>query len=638
MARSAKQESQISAGGRPSCVRQCEKISVFMKIFQSGAVIFSLAVLSLIFTGCSSQVAQQPQSSLIPATPPEYQYRVAFHPGASAYFSVRLKLPPLGPQQRFFHFSTIGVYAPVGLGSLVKRFRAEDARGREATVRRRSENTWEFSNPSAVRVIEYDIADTWGSPELGQAIPEMVGTRIDSEYVFLSSQAVFGFIEGLEFGRVQVEFDLPDWWTVCSALPQDDRGRFYAQHYGQLTTSPFLLGDLDVAEEYLRGSRVRFFLFSRDGQNSTPEIIPLTENILNATEAFLGDLPIDDYTMLFVFDDRSAGGVEYPQSAAFVFRDRPLEEIRPQVQDVIAHEYFHLIIPYSIRSDRISKFNLLRSRPSQHLWFFEGVTEWASDMIQLRYGLKNIREYFLNDVRPKLFREERFGSEISLREISLSRRRAANDYLNVYSRGALVALLFDIHLLERTWGRRGLREVINDLRQDFGPDHPLPEERFFEILIDYSGPEFEDFIRDYIAGNKPLPVKEMLHKIGIDYQKERRIPNPGADLGVFPVVKNGKVVVQWVDLETGQQGLRKGDVLQKIAGRPVHPGRLDYLFSEFIPSLSIGRVVEVQIARNGLPATLSIRLISQKARHVFSIPRLLTPNQRKIRDIWLKNR
>ncbi|MEZ4762144.1 MAG: hypothetical protein R3C26_02730 [Calditrichia bacterium] len=62
--------------------------------------------------------------------------------------------------------------------------------------------------------------------------------------------------------------------------------------------------------------------------------------------------------------------------------------------------------------------------------------------------------------------------------MSLQSRGNPRDYANVYSRGALVAALLDIHLIDLTDGRRGLQDVINDLILDYGKSRPLPEDQF----------------------------------------------------------------------------------------------------------------------------------------------------------------
>ncbi|MEZ4762143.1 MAG: hypothetical protein R3C26_02725 [Calditrichia bacterium] len=108
--------------------------------------------------------------------------------------------------------------------------------------------------------------------------------------------------------------------------------------------------------------------------------------------------------MLFVFEDLFAGGVNISRAAHFIFEEDNLETIRADVQDVIAHEYFHLIIPFSIRSDALSIDDFC-DRARRSTSGFRGVTEWASDIIQLRASLKDLRHYIVEDFRQKIFRE-----------------------------------------------------------------------------------------------------------------------------------------------------------------------------------------------------------------------------------------
>ncbi|MCB0301062.1 MAG: hypothetical protein KDE52_13485, partial [Calditrichaeota bacterium] len=332
-----------------------------------------------------------------------------------------------------------------------------------------------------------------------------------------------------------------------------------------------------------------------------------------------------------------AGGVEYQQSGAFIFEEDDLETIRVDVQDVIAHEYFHLIIPFSIRSDALSIDDFLRSRPTQHLWFFEGVTEWASDIIQLRAGLKDLRHYIVEDFRQKIFRETLFGSETSLSDMSLQSRGNPRDYANVYSRGALVAALLDIHLIDLTDGRRGLQDVINDLILDYGKSRPLPEDQFFEILIDYCGPEFESFIRKYIIGNAPLPYAEMLEKVGINYIESKLSEPAENDFGFFTGADERGVRILWIDDELAKFDVQKDDLLLAIANRRVTPENYQrLLYDELLPRMDIGERYPLQLVRNGKRIQRTAEIVQRKDRHLFSVPGMISPAQQRVREAWLR--
>ncbi len=617
------------------------KINIFLQTHLCRRDLLKVLVsLLIIFASCTKPVAR----STIEKTARTYAYDYALDltTPEDGLFKVTLFVKNLGSKNNVFRFAGAGPYHAIDFGQIVHVFKAFDNAGNEVPTRRIDRTRWQLGQPQRIAKIYYEIADTRHLPDAdaggkNQRPVEMLGTTLMQDFAFISGQGVFGFLQGWERAPMRLRIDCPADWQIGTALQSDEAGYFYAQNFGQLASTPILTGYLSETSERILGSDVYFYTYSKTDKITSDDLLPLVNDVLNATDDFLnGKLPIDDYTMLFLFEYRFAGGVEYYNSSAFVFAEDELANIRGDVQDVIAHEYFHLVIPFSIRSDAVNFDDFFGGKPTAQLWFFEGVTEWASDIIQLRSGLKSLKHYILQDFRDKMIREALFGSEVSLRDMSLAARGNPREYANVYSRGALVAALLDIHLLDLTNGRRGLRDVINDLILDFGKDRPLPEEQFFEILIDYCGPEFEDFIRRYIIGNAPLPYKEMLEKVGIIYQPERPAAEAQADFGIVMGVTGRDVVALKIEDEATSGGVRKGDVIRRINGRVITPANFqNVVYRQLLPRMDIGESYTLEALRNGRRMRITGETIRRKDHHLFSLPRMLTPSQQRVRDAWL---
>ncbi|WP_240410350.1 M61 family metallopeptidase [Hymenobacter oligotrophus] len=130
-----------------------------------------------------------------------------------------------------------------------------------------------------------------------------------------------------------------------------------------------------------------------------------------------------------------------------------------------AHEFFHIVTPLNIHSEIIERFNFVQPTGSQHLWLYEGTTEWAAHMMQLRGGLITLDEY-LATLRNKVgYSQERADTTYSLKRLGLNSfsDEGQQQYGNIYQRGALTASLLDLRLLELSGGKRGLREVLLEL-------------------------------------------------------------------------------------------------------------------------------------------------------------------------------
>jgi predicted metalloprotease with PDZ domain len=46
------------------------------------------------------------------------------------------------------------------------------------------------------------------------------------------------------------------------------------------------------------------------------------------------------------------------------------------MKDVVSHEFFHIVTPLTIHSKEIHYFDYNSPKMSEHLWMYEGVTEY----------------------------------------------------------------------------------------------------------------------------------------------------------------------------------------------------------------------------------------------------------------------
>jgi len=107
---------------------------------------------------------------------------------------------------------------------------------------------------------------------------------------------------------------------------------------------------------------------------------------------------------------------------------------------------------------------------SEHLWLYEGVTEYNAHYIQLREGLINFDTY-LNIFKEKMESSMSFDDKLPFTELSKGALdKYASQYLNVYQKGALIGMCLDILIRNETNGENGLQDVINILLQRYGID------------------------------------------------------------------------------------------------------------------------------------------------------------------------
>lgn len=454
------------------------------------------------------------------------EYTVNLNDRADDLFKVELKVKGLKKNNAVYQFAATapGTYQVMDMGRFVRKFEAFDAKGRKITTKQISTNQWQLSAPEKVATIRYHIAETFDTPVKENKIYEMCGSSIEEDHVLINGQAVFGYPTGMQDAPLKIKIDYPQEWIYGTALEVKE-GFFLANNYDHIVDSPILFGKLSKASTKIRNTDVELYTYSKTGKITSERLLASMTNMLVAADAFLNGLPVPRYTFLFHFENTSAGAWEHSYSSEYIIKEEEWSEaFGKKMTDIAAHEFFHIVTPLNIHSEIIEKFNFVQPVASEHLWLYEGTTEWASHKMQLTYSIKTLDDYF-KELRQKVIVDERFyDKNYSLSKISLTSYtpEGQKQYSNIYMRGALVAGLLDIRLLELSKGQRGYREVINELAKEYGANKSFPEKEWFEIFTQKTYPEIADFFNRYVKNAEPLPLEEYYAKIGILYDKSKK--------------------------------------------------------------------------------------------------------------------
>ena len=411
-----------------------------------------------------------------------------------------------------------GTYQVMDIGRYVRSFEAFDAAGRSVPVERVSVNQWRLSDPARVRTLRYAISETWDTPVDRHQVYLMCGTSIERDHALINPHAVIGYPSGMQARPIRLRIAYPAAWKVGTALERDRSGAYVAEDFDRLVDSPILLGRLTEARTRVTGVPVGIYTYSRTGKIRSSQLLGAMDDMLQAAGRFLGKLPVSRYTFLYHFDERPAGAWEHSLSSEYVLQESEFtDSVGRYVKDIAAHEFFHIVTPLNIHSEIIEHFNFVTPVPSQHLWLYEGTTEWAAHAMQLRAGLKSLDEYLAKVIEKMRIDRARYDSTWSLKELALTSYSDSGQaqYGNIYMRGALAAGLLDIRLLELSGGQRGLQDLILDLTHRFGKRRAFPESTFVDTLAAMTSPEIRDFFNRYVWDSQRLPIAEYYGKLGI---------------------------------------------------------------------------------------------------------------------------
>ncbi|TXI71434.1 MAG: peptidase [Cyclobacteriaceae bacterium] len=471
------------------------------------------------------------ESSGNPVVPDEvdlstsFYYQVDLTDRSDDTFKVRMYVDNLSEDNKVYQFpATVpGVYDIFDIGRFVVSFKAFDEAGVELGAVNISTNQWELSDPVATRMLEFEVKETFDTPVTEHPLYKMGGTSMEEDHVLLNAFDVLGYPTGLKERDFYLDVERPSGWKIATSLPKTAGGLYYAEDYDKFVDSPIIVGDITVASVLIDGAKINVNTYSEADQISAGQVLNDVEQVMEDASAFLKGLPVDHYNFIYFFyNGPGSGALEHSYSSVYVLNDRPYTASYGNgIRDISAHEFFHIVTPLNIHSEIIEDFNFAEPTASQHLWLYEGVTEWASLMMQYRNG-SYTTPGILNEFRFKKNSADDYDQNMSLTVMSQTcyTPEGGAQFGNVYQKGALVAALLDIRLLELSDGERGLRELILELIDVYGPNNAFSEENFFDDLVDRTYPEIAGFIDLYIKGTAPLPMEEYFNKIGVDFIPE----------------------------------------------------------------------------------------------------------------------
>ena len=451
--------------------------------------------------------------------------------------------------------------------------------------------------------------------------------------VLLNPNSVFGYFSGLAEAPIRIKLDYPVNWNIGTPAERRFENYFFIRDFDELIQTPFLLGKLTSTKFSVKGINVDVYAYSKSNIIEAADLKTPIKKVVNAASNFMERKPAEYYTFLFHFDDKSIGAHEHPTSSVYILKDEALKAHQTRLYQVIAHEFFHTETPFYICEKSIRDFDYENAVPTKHLWFYEGITEWAANIMLLKYGMMDYFDYF-SDLSSKVSHSLKLDGSVSLEDISQNSYTADHEqYLYIYSKGALTATLMDIHLLDVTGGKKGLRDVIVELSRKYNPENPFDSDTFIDEFIKASHPSMREFIDDYVLESMNLPIAEYFNKMGVRYFKEYSddFGRSSLGFGLWGDDETGKIVVKEPDVRVKKFGVLENDTLLTLNGTDVNENNIGELLNSMnLPDSPIGAKYTVTVKRSSEIIRLDAETVLLKFHHIFLPMRETRPNYKKL--------
>ncbi len=566
-------------------------------------------------------------------------------------YNVTVLVPQLSEEDNIYSFVSYapGVHQPLDFGRFVKSFRVYDNDGNELITNKISINDFKILEPIKVSKIVYEIDDSFDMSTDYHPIYPMSGTGITDNYIIINTHGVFGYFKNLKNSPIELKLKLDGNPKVGTALDKNTEGTFLVDSYYHFTDSPILIGEeLTYASSMVDEIKVEAFVYSPNDKINAEIVLELAGPILNAAKEFIGYSPVDRYVFLMYFNDHQdvkempvlkfGGALEHSYSSTYALQADP--RFLPMLKNIIAHEFMHILSPLNLHSEILA--NTDYSKPvsqDDHVWLYEGVTEWVSYAMQVRSGIATFEDY-LSYLSDKIVESEKFNSEYSLVRISQewSTDEGNKQYGNIYQLGSLTAAMLDIKLLQLSNGETGLREVYLELIKTYGKNKPFDNATFFDEIVAATYPEIQSFIDDHVINNTSFNFKEEMSSIGISYYKQRKSAENLATLGIG-IAGNSDIKGYINSLSSDYKGslLEVGDIIKSINGIELVDSATYMTIMDGIKKMNVGEQYEIVIFRKQEEKTISETLYTKYDQHVFEIDPNATEEEQKLRKMWMTN-
>ena len=504
------------------------------------------------------------------------------------------------------------------------------------------ENTWEVAHGGKSLIVDYRV---YCGKYAG-----IGGCYLDDEFGFANGVYLFMYAVGQKHRPIELQVkDIPggSGAEVVTGLPVRGSGKrehFWASDYDVLVDSPIHAGDVDIVKFDLAGKPIRASM-SRAGSWKPDEVRDELRRITESATAIFGPpetaLPFTDYTFIVHVLPNNSGGLEHLNSTVvgvdpWWFSDNAGKR---RFWSVTAHEFFHLWNVKRIRPAVLGPFDYDREVHTTMLWFAEGFTSYYTILIVRRAGLIDERQA-LEDLAKRIESvETRAGRKLmSVEQSSWEAWAAPEDvdksWFSYYDKGAVIGMLFDLHLRASTSGQASTDTVFQALWQRWRENGlGLTPTELEQAFLDQAGPgadELRQMFNDYVRGVAELDYDRYLAHAG--YKLERKREKVGPWIGA--VLEHGQLRVRSVEHDGpgDRGGLGDGDVLRAIDGQVIEAGN----YERVLASLSIDKKHTFTVERTGRTLELEITPIESGAERfrIVDLPDV-SAEQTLLRKQWL---
>jgi predicted metalloprotease with PDZ domain len=561
-------------------------------------------------------------------------YTVSLESPERHLVQVQIILPP-GTATRQLQFPVWNaLYQVRDFAQFVNWVRAKDRAGNSLVIRQLNDSHWQLDGAADGAIVEYQIyVDSFGP----------FGAQLNSHHAFLNLAQVLMYPVDVRNAPLTIRFShVPSDWHIATPL-QSVSGSYSAENYDRLVDSPFEISTFREFAFDEAGGHYRVIIDADPADYDADKVLANLHKIVTATTSWMNDRPFDSYTFFYHFPRGPAGGgMEHAYSTAIDLNTATIQRSLYPFNSVTSHEFFHLWNVKRIRPKTLEPIDYTKENFTRALWFSEGVTSTAEEIIQLRAGLIDEKQ-FLARLGEQISELENRPAHLtqSAEESSLDAWLEGFDYyrrpersISYYNKGELLGFMLDLAIRDASHDGASLRELFQWMNANYAR-----KGRFFddsngvrEAAEAVSHADLGGFFTKYVSGREEIPWNDFLRYVGLHVEQfSITVPEPGfllsrnfdGPMSVIAITPGG---------EAERAGLQVGDILIEIQGKPASEES-----NQQLARMSVGETISIKIRSRGRERELQWKVIGRQESS-YQVRELdhVTPEQHARRVAWLK--
>ncbi|MCK7591100.1 peptidase M61 [Subsaxibacter sp. CAU 1640] len=625
--------------------------------------ILSIAFMGALMLGCGS--ASKVKNDLATSNPivtsiditkvSNDKLPVVINPGRFVEETVTYYMPSVVP----------GTYALGDYGRFIDNFKAIDYNGNELTVTHPDQNTWVIANAKELDKITYYVNDTYDQEVVGGIGGEMpfspAGTNIEPNNYVLNLYGYLGYFDNLKNAEYSLDVTAPATFKHSSALQSTGvksspdgaaiTNSYYAPRYFDIMDNPMMYGKLDI-EEFLVGDiKIVLSVYSPNKVHSAASLKETVYKMMEAQKKYLGDINSTPRYDIFLYlaaggegSPKGFGALEHHKSTTVVLREQSSkEQLAKSMIDVVAHEFFHIVTPLSVHSEDIHYFDYINPTFSKHLWMYEGVTEYFAQHFQVYEGLATNDEFYA-EIMSKINISHYFDDEMSFTVMSenIMDEPYSKNYINVYSKGALIGMCIDILMREESNGQRSMLSLMKELSNKYGVDKPFDDDSIIAEITKMTYPSVGAFLQTHVVGTTPINYEDFFKKVGLTMSNSEVETNYIQNSAGFIFDANEEQTHIFFSEGVkdnsfwAEQGVMPGDIVKEINGTEFTIEKAQLLLGSMY-QWQPGQDFEVKVERDGKEVVFKGKLAQAYTnKKTLMEDENATAAQIALRKAWLK--